>query len=105
MNQQTYSLVTKLIAVVSSCRTRQQVKVARRYVALACKQCPDLSRDYYLRALETFAAYEDSHSLGVVLRNLARLWQASNDAGLPAAVAKVLGLSPEEAEVRLREAL
>ena len=51
MNKETYSLVTKIIAVLSSCRTRQQVKVARRYVALACKQCPDLSRDYYLRAL------------------------------------------------------
>lgn len=51
MNQQTYSLVTKLIAVVSSCRTRQQVKVARKYVTLACRRQPELNHDYYVRAL------------------------------------------------------
>jgi len=38
------------------------------------------------------------------LRNLARLWQASEDAGLPAAVAAILGISPSEAEELLRAA-
>lgn len=56
MNKETYSLVTKLIAVVSSCRTRQQVKVARKYVTLACRRCPDLHHDYYLRALNKIDA-------------------------------------------------
>lgn len=51
MNAQTYQLVTKLIAVVSSCRTRNQVKVARRYVTLACRRQPELNADYYVRAL------------------------------------------------------
>lgn len=51
MNKETYALVTKLIAVVSSCRTRAQVKTARRYVALACRHQPELNHDFYLKAL------------------------------------------------------
>jgi tetratricopeptide (TPR) repeat protein len=63
------------------------------------------ARDYFLQALETFVAYEDSHSTGVVLRSLARLWRESGDAGLPAAVASALGITPGEAEELLRKLL
>lgn len=40
----------------------------------------------------------------ISLRSLARLWQASDDSSLPAAVATVLGLSPAEAAALLRTA-
>jgi hypothetical protein len=63
------------------------------------------ARDYFLRALEAFVAYEDSYSAGIVLRSLARLWQASGDANLPAAVASILGGPPEERETLLRSML
>ncbi len=65
----------------------------------------DQARGYFLRALETFVAYEDSHSVSVTLGNLARLWRSSGDAGLPAAVAGVLGCSEAEAEELLRAAV
>lgn len=42
-----YALVTKLVAVISSCRTHAQIKAARRYLALACRREPALHRDYY----------------------------------------------------------
>jgi tetratricopeptide (TPR) repeat protein len=63
------------------------------------------AREYFLLALETFVTYEDNYSSGVVLRSLARLWQSSNDASLPAAIANVLGASVEETEKLLREVL
>ena len=62
------------------------------------------ARDYFLRALASFAAFDDPYSLGITLRSLARLWQASADSSLPAAVATVLGLSHQEADARLRTA-
>ncbi len=61
------------------------------------------ARAYFLQALETFVAYEDQHYVDITLRNLSRLWQAGEDAGLPAAVAGVLGVSVQEAEGVLRE--
>jgi len=57
---------------------------------------------YFLKALEIFAEYDDEHYLGVTLRNLARLWAAGGDAGLPAAVAGVLGVGAGEVEEMLR---
>jgi tetratricopeptide (TPR) repeat protein len=63
------------------------------------------ARDHLVQAWETFMTLRDSHSSDVLLRDLARLWQASDDAALPAAVAPGLGLSPEEAEERLRDVL
>jgi hypothetical protein len=57
-----------------------------------------------LKDLEITAEYKDEHGLGITLRSLARLWRASGDAGLPAAVAAVLGIAPEEAEELLRAA-
>jgi Tfp pilus assembly protein PilF len=60
------------------------------------------ARDYFLRALETYVAYEDGHNLGITLRSLARLWQASGDASLPAAIAPILKVPKEEVEALLR---
>ena len=63
------------------------------------------ARSYFLQALETFVEYEDNYSSGIVLSSLARLWQASGDKDLPAAVAPILGVSVEETEALLREML
>ena len=41
-------------------------------------------------------AYKDDYSSGVVLRSLARLWQASGDEGIPGAVAGVLNAKQGE---------
>ena len=61
------------------------------------------ARDYFLKALETYKAYEDSHYLQIVLRSLARLWRASEDATLPAAIAPILGATPQEVEALLTD--
>jgi tetratricopeptide (TPR) repeat protein len=53
--------------------------------------------DYYLKALEIFVEYGDQHNAGRVIQVLSRLYSESQDAGLPAAVAGVLGISAEEA--------
>ena len=63
------------------------------------------ARDYLLRALEIFIAFQDDLYIGVTIRNLARLWKASGDANLPAAVATILGASVEETEKLLRDML
>ena len=63
------------------------------------------ARDYFPRALETFVAYKDSYTAGTVLRSLARLWQASSDANLPAAVASIMSGPPAEGERLLRSML
>jgi len=43
--------------------------------------------------------------MDIDLRSLARLWKASSDASLPAAVAPMMGASVEETEKLLREML
>jgi tetratricopeptide (TPR) repeat protein len=63
------------------------------------------ARDYFLQALEIFIAYSDDHYIGGTVYNLARLWRATNDASLPAAVANVLSASVEETEKLLRKML
>ena len=60
------------------------------------------ARDYFLSALRTYHEYQDGHNAGIALRSLARLWEESGNAGLPAAVAAVLGVSAQEAEALLR---
>lgn len=55
-----------------------------------------------MRALETYAAFQDRHNLGIVVRSLARLWRAIGEALLPAAVACVLGISEAEVGELLR---
>jgi tetratricopeptide (TPR) repeat protein len=62
------------------------------------------ARDYLLKDLEISAEFGDEHGLGITLRSLARLWQASGDAELPAAMASILGVTPEEAAALLRQA-
>jgi tetratricopeptide (TPR) repeat protein len=63
------------------------------------------AREYYLTALEIYAAYQDSHSGGIVFGSLARLWRASGDATLPAAVAGRASSTTEEVEERFRAVL
>src|SRR5713101_5743989 len=62
-----------------------------------------LAREYLLRALEIFADYLDHENVARTLRQLALLWQSSNDAELPAAIATMLGASREEIEAVLRK--
>ena len=47
--------------------------------------------------------YKETYSGSVVLQSLARLWKASGDANLPAAVASILDYSVEETEKLLRD--
>jgi hypothetical protein len=63
------------------------------------------AREYFLQALEIFVEYKDTYRGDVVLGSLARLWIASDDATLPAAVATVLGASPKKTEKLLRKML
>src|SRR5258708_39788563 len=61
------------------------------------------AREYLLRALEIYVDYQDQQSIDQTLYSLARLWQSSNDADLPAAIATMLGASREEIEEILRK--
>ena len=63
------------------------------------------ARDYFLTTLKIYMEYEDNYNGGIVLRSLARLWKASGDASLPAAIAPIVGASLEETESLLREML
>ena len=45
----------KLMAVCASCRTQEQVKVARRYLALAMRVDPLINRRYYELMLNTIS--------------------------------------------------
>jgi tetratricopeptide (TPR) repeat protein len=62
------------------------------------------AREYFLTALSIGVEFKDEYRIGTRLESLARLWRASGDAGLPAAVAAVLGVAPEEVEELLRAA-
>jgi tetratricopeptide (TPR) repeat protein len=61
------------------------------------------AQDYLLRALGTFVDYHDDFSRDFVLRHLARLWQRNDGANLPSAIASIVGSTPDEVEVVLRE--
>jgi len=63
------------------------------------------ARDYFLKALEGFAEFQDQHGLMVVLGSLGRLWRESGDGSLPGMVAKRLGIAPDEVESGLRKML
>jgi len=52
--------------------------------------------DYYLKALPVFVEFNDEFSSDVVLRSLARLWQAGQDPKLPAVVGAVLKMPVEQ---------
>lgn len=64
----------------------------------------DQARAQLLMALSVYVESKDEHNIEEVLTLLARVWRASGDDGLPAGVARELGISTEEAEERLREA-
>ncbi|HDN26556.1 MAG TPA: tetratricopeptide repeat protein [Thioploca sp.] len=52
------------------------------------------AKEYFLKALSLWAEFNDSYSIDTFyLPAFARLYQATNDDTLPAAVAKVLGIS------------
>jgi tetratricopeptide (TPR) repeat protein len=73
-------------------------------VAEEQRQWPQ-AKSAYLQSLEIYAEVEDSHHGAIVLGSLARLWEASGDASLPAEVAKILGIEAEQAEQLLRDHL
>jgi tetratricopeptide (TPR) repeat protein len=49
-----------------------------------------------LQALEIFAQFQDQHSVEIVLRNLSRIYQATQDQSLLEAMAKTLGVTVED---------
>ena len=57
--------------------------------------------DYFLKALPVFVEFNDEFNSGIVLRSLARLWQAGQDPKLPAAMGAVLKLPVEQVEEML----
>jgi uncharacterized protein HemY len=63
------------------------------------------AQQYLIQALEIFREAGDQHYTVTTLGNLARLWEASGDKGLPAAIAPILGITPQEAEKRLGDLL
>lgn len=58
---------------------------------------------YLLEALETYLEFHDEYHQAMALRALNELWRASGDAGVPAGVARVLGVTLAEAEAALRK--
>ena len=63
------------------------------------------ARDYFLIALKTYVDYDDTYNRGIVLRSLARLWQASGDVHLPTIIVPLLNSTSTEAEEVLRNML
>ena len=49
-----------------------------------------------LQALEIFAEFNDQHSLGIILRHLARIYEATKDESILQAVAELFGVTVEE---------
>jgi len=55
------------------------------------------AKDYYLKALSLYSEFNDSHNINTLsFPVFTRLYQATNDDAIPAAVAEVLGISVEE---------
>ncbi|MDX2254924.1 MAG: tetratricopeptide repeat protein [Pseudanabaenaceae cyanobacterium bins.39] len=54
-----------------------------------------------LQALEIFAQFQDQHSVVIALRNLSRIYQATQDQSLLEAMAKVLGVTVDEVRQKL----
>jgi tetratricopeptide (TPR) repeat protein len=63
------------------------------------------AREYYMQALRIDIEYKDEYSIAVTLRNLTRLWQASNDGAIPDLVASAVGVSSDEAKALLTNSL
>jgi tetratricopeptide (TPR) repeat protein len=66
-------------------------------VAQQQRQWPQ-AKEFFLQALSIFVAANDQYSFDIVMRSLTRLWQASNDKDIPAAVAKIFDNSTDEIE-------
>ncbi|XGV85894.1 MAG: tetratricopeptide repeat protein [Limnothrix sp. BL-A-16] len=52
--------------------------------------------DYFLQALQIFAQFEDTHHAQVVLRNIANLYQQTQDPNILTAAAEILGCTPDD---------
>ncbi|MCP4352222.1 MAG: tetratricopeptide repeat protein, partial [Desulfobacterales bacterium] len=63
------------------------------------------AQHYLVQALEIFYEYGDEYSSSKAFNVLAQLWQETKDNSLPAAIAKILGTTPEKVEEMLDEAV
>ncbi len=58
----------------------------------------DVARENLLKSLQIFVEFGNENGGRIALNNLDRLWQATKDRQVPAAVAQILGITQEEAE-------
>ena len=58
----------------------------------------DIARENLLKALEILIEFRDQHNAAIAFRSLARLWKATTDGQVPAAVAQILGITQGDAE-------
>ena len=63
------------------------------------------ARDYFLTALMMFVTLNDTYYRDIALYNLARLWKASGDTDLLAAIASIFGTTIVETEAKFHKAL
>ena len=63
------------------------------------------AEQHYFVALEIFREFKDTHSLGICLGNIARLWQASGDDELVARTAEKLQWKPEDVRKGFEETI
>ena len=59
------------------------------------------ARDFWLKDLAITVEFDDEPGLAITLRSLARLWQATRDPEVPAAVGAILSVTPGEVETQL----
>jgi Tfp pilus assembly protein PilF len=64
----------------------------------------DTARENLIKALEILVEFEDQQNVKIVLRSLARLWQAAADQRVLTEAARVLSISEEDAKKLLEEA-
>jgi len=62
----------------------------------------DVAKENLLKSLEIFVDFGDQQSGTIALSNLAKLWQATTDQRVLAEVARILGISQEEARKLLK---
>jgi hypothetical protein len=66
----------------------------------------ETATDYYLQAIGIAVEFKDDYRVQTRTQGLARVWQApGQEVGIPARLAVLLGLTPAQAEERLRAAL
>lgn len=63
------------------------------------------ARKYFLKTLAILVEFKDDQQTAITLISLTRLWWASEDEDLPAAVGEILGLAADQASELLRSAL